>query len=72
MLYGSCLTRQFELVLMLRYKHRRKVQIGFTFQVPAHLDKGPLNGRVYVISAIVLHTINAYLASIQHGQDING
>jgi len=25
-----------------------KIQIGFTFLVPAHLDKGPLNGCVCV------------------------
>ena len=37
-----------------------KIQIGFTFLVPAHLgspDKGPLNGRVCVCVCVCVYDI---------------
>ena len=46
-----------------------KIQIGFTFLVPAHLDspeKGPLNGCVCVIFIIIIIK-DIYIAQVSKG-----
>ena len=53
----------------------QKIQIGFTFLVPAHPDspgKGPLNGRMYVHKSGTLATIKAdkYSRSMQTSEPL--
>ena len=51
-----------------------KIQIGFTFLVPAHLGspgKGPLNGRVCVCVFAFQHNVTVYCKAFSNAMSLH-